>query len=174
MKGRPPTPTHLRAIEGNRGKRGLETQEPEPPIVVEHQPPEHFDRFAADMWKRLIVDLGMYVQVTVLDLPKLELLCMSYSRYRTALDAMMVRKDGGEIFERTYITSGRNGKQIKTRPEYHQALEEARFMHSLMAEFGMSPASRVRLKGMGQRGLFDEDPLGKLNEQYGDGRPRAS
>lgn len=170
MKGRPNTPTHLRAIEGNPGKRTTETLEPEPKLVIAHDAPMHLDAYGREMWDRLIVDLGKFVGLTVLDLPKLELICMSYSRYRLSLDALRETKDGVEIFSTTYTTYGRNGRQIKTRPEYHQALEEARLMHSLMAEFGMSPAARARLGGFGQRGLFEDDALSQLNHRYGETR----
>lgn len=172
MKGRPPTPTHLRAIDGNPSKRSLATQEPEPKLVTAHEAPAYFDARSRELWDRIIVDLQKYVGATILDLPKLELLCLSYGRYRQAYDAMFENKDGQATLVTTYTAHGRNGKQIKTRPEYHQMLEEARLMHSLMAEFGMSPAGRARLKGVGQGDLFD--PLAELNRRYQSGGTAGS
>lgn len=173
MRGRGPTPTHLRAIDGNRGKRVLETLEPEPPIVIDGDPPEHLDAHGRDMWLRLHPVLVKYVGLSILDLPKLEMYCESYARYRLAKEALYDTKDGATVFSTTYTTHGRNGKQIKTRPEYHQMLEEARLMHSLGAEMGLSPSSRARLKGLAQGDMFDE--FDALTRRYqsaqGQGQP---
>lgn len=164
MKGRPNTPTHLRAIDGNAGKRGLETMEPEPPIVINGDPPGHLDAYGVEMWNRLHPKLVKYIGLSELDLPKLEMYCESYSRYRHAKAALYETKDGATVFATTYTTWGRNGKQHKTRPEYHQMLEEARLMHSLGAEMGLSPSARARLKGLAQGDMFDE--FDELQRRY--------
>jgi P27 family predicted phage terminase small subunit len=181
MKGRPPKPTHLRAIEGNKGKRSTDTQEPEPPLVIEYDPPQRLRGAARDLWLQLIVELGKFVGIRTTDLTKLELLCEAFGRYREAQASLYVREkdpvSGADItvYRTTYVSQGRNGKQIKTRPEYHQMLEEARLFHSLSAEFGMSPAMRARLKGFGQRDLWDNegDALDQLEKEYGQARPGA-
>jgi P27 family predicted phage terminase small subunit len=159
MKGRPNTPTHLRAIEGNRGKRSLDTLEPEVP-VIDGDAPAYLEGPALEMWNTLLPLLIKHVGLTVLDRPKLEMYCASYGRYRLA--TMALTKDG--VTSTTYTVKGRNGNQIKTRPEYHQMLEEVRLMHSLGAEMGLSPAARARLKGLAQGDLFDE--LDELNRRY--------
>lgn len=159
MKGRPTTPTHLRAIDGNPGKRSLDTQEPQPP-VIDGTAPAHLEGAALEMWNRLLPPLIKYVGLTILDWPKFEMYCASYGRYRQAQMALCA--DG--VISTTYTTRGRNGTQHKTRPEYHQMLEEVRLMHSLGAEMGLSPSARARLKGLAQGDLFDE--LDELNRLY--------
>lgn len=176
MKGRPPKPTDLRVIEGNRGKRVTETLEPEPTPIDDDAPPAHFDHWAREMWARLFKELSGKVGLTALDRPKLEMFCECYSRYRLADDALWATvKDPATGVETTvrsyvYVTHGRNGKQIKTRPELNQLHEELRLMNSMGAEFGLSPAARVRLRGLAQGDLLDE--LDKLENQYG-ARERA-
>jgi P27 family predicted phage terminase small subunit len=166
MKGRPNTPTHLRAVEGNRGKRSLETHEPEPP-VIDGDAPAYLVGPALEMWHRLLPLLVKHVALSELDKPKLEMYCASYGRYRGAM--MALSADG--VITTTYTARGRNGTQIKTRPEYHQMLEEVRLMHSLGAEMGLSPAARARLKGLGQGDFFDE--LDELNRRYQSGQAKS-
>jgi phage terminase small subunit len=91
MKGRPNTPTHLRAIEGNRGKRSLDTLEPEVP-VIDGDAPAYLEGAALEMWNTLLPLLVKHVGLTVLDRPKLEMYCASYGRYRLA--TMALTKDG--------------------------------------------------------------------------------
>ena len=154
----------MRAVEGNPGKRDLDTMEPEAPIVINGDPPAQLDAYGVEMWNRIHPILVKYIGLSELDLPLLEMYCESYSRYRHAKAALFETKDGVTVFSTTYVTHGRNGKQIKSRAEYHQMLEEARFMHSLRSEMGMSPTARARLKGAGQGDMFDE--LDELNRRY--------
>lgn len=171
MRGRKPKPSHLRAVDGNPGKRGTDDATPTPTVVVEMDPPEDLDPIGADLWRQLQPQLARYVSFTVLDVLSLTLLCMSWSRYRQALDALHTTKDGGEIFETTYVTHGRNGRQVKTRPELLQAQAEIGVMRGLMSEMGLTQVSRARLKGLGQLGLpfAGADPLAELNSRYGRG-----
>jgi len=161
MRGRPPKPTLLRAIDGNAGKRALHTNEPDPPAIFHAPAPEHLtDPCARKLWDELVPQLGRWVGMSELDLLGLELLCAAYGRMHVALDAI---KGHGST---TYQVKGRNGTQIKTRPEYHIAQSEHALVKSLMAEYGLSPAARTRLKGIAQGDLFD-DPLARLAAKFG-------
>jgi P27 family predicted phage terminase small subunit len=166
--GRPPKPAHLRAIDGNPGKRAQDPAPVQAPVVREIDPPRHLDGHAAECWRTLQPQLARYVGLTELDLIGLELFCMSYGRYRLALDALVDVKEGVAIISTTYTTHGRNGKQHKMRPEYQQALAEADLMRKIAADYGLNPVARVRLKGIGQLGLpLDGDPLTALKAKYG-------
>ena len=79
MRGRKPKPTSLRVIEGNPGKRPLNTREPKP---VRGAPtcPAHLSPTAKAEWKRLIgqlVELGM---ISLLDRAALAAYCQTYGR----------------------------------------------------------------------------------------------
>ncbi len=66
-------------------------------------------------------------------------------------------KQRTEIYGKTYEVDGRNGNQIKTRPEVAQFNETRRTMLRLIAEFGMTPsASRSLASAAGQGDLFDD------------------
>ncbi|GAB3099753.1 P27 family phage terminase small subunit [Aestuariicella hydrocarbonica] len=58
--------------------------------------------------------------------------------------------------DRTYIVDGRNGEQIKNRPEVGQLNEVKRFWNSMVAQLGMSPATELRFNDK-QGSLFDDD-----------------
>lgn len=53
----------------------------------------------------------------------------------------------------TYVSEGRQGKQIKARPEVGQLNETFRQIRALANEFGMTPASERGLSGGGQMGF---------------------
>lgn len=79
------------------------------------------------------------------------MLCRSvarYEHYETLLDEL------GE----TYESNGRQGKQIKSRPEIAQLNETWRQIRALASDFGMTPASERALVAVGQMGFdFDDD-----------------
>ncbi len=56
MKGRPPTPTKLRVLQGNPGKRPLERDAIEAPAAIPPCP-EHLDAVAKAEWARVTVEL---------------------------------------------------------------------------------------------------------------------
>ncbi|WP_370267434.1 P27 family phage terminase small subunit [Nioella sp.] len=82
------------------------------------------------------------------------MLCRSvarYEHYETLLDEL------GE----TYVSQGRQGQQIKARPEIAQLNETWRQIRALASDFGMTPASERALGAGGQMGFdFDDDDDG--------------
>ncbi len=56
MKGRPPTPTKLRLLQGNPGKRPLERDAINPPPAIPPCP-EHLNAVAKAEWERVTVEL---------------------------------------------------------------------------------------------------------------------
>ena len=57
--------------------------------------------------------------------------------------------------EWTYVTSGRNGQQYKSRPEVAQLNDDWRKWRSLVGEFGLAPAAERGMQS-GQNDLFDD------------------
>jgi P27 family predicted phage terminase small subunit len=167
MRGRPPTPAHLRAIDGNPGKRAIDTAAPPAaPLIQLVEPPEYMTPRGKDAWRALQGELAKVVGLSALDLMAFEGLCEAYGRYRLAREALITPTPAGDVITTTYTTRGRNGTQIKTRPEYVHMHEEWRLMKSFMSELGMTPVARARLKGAAQLGLFD-DPLAELDRKHG-------
>lgn len=66
----------------------------------------------------------------------------------------VVRYEGYQLLlaelEETYVSVGRQGKQIKQRPEVAQLNETWRQIRALAADFGMTPAAERALGASGQ------------------------
>lgn len=60
-----------------------------------------------------------------------------------------------------YVTKGRHGQQIKSRPEVAQLNDDWRKFRSLVSELGLSPAAEKSLKNV-QGDLFGHDPYNDL------------
>jgi phage terminase small subunit len=80
MRGRKPKPTHLKLLEGNPGKRPINTREPKPEIRVPTCP-AHLCPSAKAEWKRLAQQLVMLGVITELDRAVLAAYCQAYGRW---------------------------------------------------------------------------------------------
>ena len=56
----------------------------------------------------------------------------------------------------TYVTTGRNGDQFKSRPEVAQLNDDWRKWRTLVGEFGLAPSAERGLANDTQGDLFDE------------------
>jgi len=56
-----------------------------------------------------------------------------------------------------YVTTGRHGKQYKSRPQVAQLNDDFRKFTQLVAHFGMSPATEMRYAAARQGDLFDNE-----------------
>ncbi len=133
--GRRPVPTQLNLVRGRPGKRPLNADEPQPEIVLP-EPPDHLSDEAKREWERagqLLLDLGV---VSELDRGAFAAYCQAWGRWVEAEEALK-----------------RYGVVVKSPNEYpmqspflaiaNKALEQ---MRVFLIEFGMSPASRTRVR----------------------------
>lgn len=144
--GRPPKPTALKLIEGNKGKRGGNNAEPEFDLVSDLEPPWHLTDKAQDVWREVAPILSKGKVLTIADLVALELLC------NTIADIRHVRALRGDRF---VTKSPKTGSEML---DQHLVAEQmlCKRAESLMAKFGMDPASRSRITvDSGQLGLFN-------------------
>lgn len=150
MRGRKPKPTQLKRLEGNPGKRRLNGYEPLPPVpdLVPYAP-RFLNEAARDEWNRMInilLGMGLYTQV---DHAALAMYCQAWGRWIVAERKLA---EEGEI-----ITGAEGGKsQNPWRYEANKAQEQIRRM---LAEFGLTPASRARLSvpaGQDEPSLADQ------------------
>ena len=83
MAGRKPKPTALKKLEGNPGKRKLNTKEPMPGKGMPDCPkwllPE-----AKEEWKRLCQKLSEMGVLTEVDMAAFAAYCQSYARWKEA------------------------------------------------------------------------------------------
>jgi P27 family predicted phage terminase small subunit len=132
--GRKPTPTPLKLLAGNPGRRPLSQAEPTPAPRLPRAP-EHLGPEARKEWRRagrFLLQLGL---VSDLDHAALAAYCTAYGRWVEAEQALkayglMLKSPNGFPVQSPYLAVA------------NRALEQ---MRSLLSEFGMSPASRSRV-----------------------------
>ena len=149
MAGRPPTPTHLKLVKGNPGKRALNKQEPDPDYIQDLTPPEWLSKAAKDIWNEIAPKLAKAKMLTEVDICMLAKGCTAISQYQRAVKCVgadlvtsHVDKDGnvsGESVNTWYIVQSMAFKQAM----------------AVFQQFGMSPAARTRIAINPQGDLFD-------------------
>ena len=134
MAGRKPKPTAVKKLEGNPGKRKLNTKEPNPGKGMPDCPawlmPE-----AKTEWIRLSEKLNQMGVLTEIDRSVFAAYCQSYARWKEAQEH--INSEGA-----TYETE--NGMQ---RPNPWVAIcnTEQRLMMQAASEFGLTPSARSRI-----------------------------
>lgn len=150
-----PTPTALKLIQGNPGKRAINKLEPKP-IKANLKVPSHLDPIAKTMWKNLAGQLDKLGVLSQTDLSSLEQCCETYARIRRlraeikSLGSTTYKsvKDGGEVLWKAY-------------PQVAQ-LERAESNHKMyLTEIGLTPSSRSKIKTTEE--VDPNDPLAKYN-----------
>lgn len=135
MAGRKPKPTALKKLQGNPGKRALNKEEPKPKSEIPTCP--HYLSFTAKQeWKRLCKELASLGLLTNLDRSMLAAYCQAYSVWKEAAEkisteGLMIESPSGYEMQSPYVSI--LNKQVE-------------IMIKLSAEFGMSPASRTKIK----------------------------
>ena len=136
MKGRKPTPTTLKVLAGNPGKRPLNEREPAAPQGVPEKPSWLDDEAKAE-WDRVTADLAAMGLLSQADRPALAAYCTAWSRWVEA--EAQVKKYG------TVVKSPDKGFPMKS-PYLSIADQSLETMRKLMVEFGLTPSSRSRIR----------------------------
>src|SRR5690554_2251440 len=85
-RGRKPTPTHLKIVTGNPGKRPLPESEPQPKKIRKRPPaPDHMSEGAKAIWEHLVKELDDIAILTSIDVFAVEILCESIADHRAAV-----------------------------------------------------------------------------------------
>lgn len=158
MRGRRPTPTRLKVLTGNPGKRPLNPDEPHPEVCVPECPAE-LGAVARQEWNRLVDELVALGLLTNLDRAALAAYCGAYALWADA--TAQIEKYGAMI-------KSPQGFPIQS-PYLAIANRQAEIMMRIASEFGFTPAKRSRISAPaeGPSSLFDllnqpptEDPAG--------------
>lgn len=144
MRGRKPKPTAVKIAAGNPGKRELNEREPRFEIAIP-TPPKHLDAEARKEWRRVAAMLYQSRVLTPADRAALAVYCVAYSRWVSA--ELTVQKYG------TVLKSDKQG--LYQSPYLSVANRAIDTMLKAAAEFGLTPASRSRIKV--DEGDADED-----------------
>jgi P27 family predicted phage terminase small subunit len=154
--GRRPLPTAVKKLRGNPGKRKPNNAEPSAPAGVPPMP--KLSAEAAREWKRIVPELLKLGVLTVVDGKALAGYCHAFARWQEAEKA--VSKFGLIIQEPILLVDEPTGYvRIKRNPAAAESREAMKTMKSFLVEFGLTPASRSRIR---IEKPPDEDPF----EQY--------
>ena len=133
--GRPPKPTRLKLLEGNRGKRKLDVDaEPRPRLDVPVCP-EHLGGEARAEWERIAPELERLGLLTGVDVVALAGYCANWA---TVIEAERILGEEGVVID------GRQGLRMNPAQTIRNQAYTA--LHRFIVEFGLSPASRSRIK----------------------------
>jgi len=134
MKGRKPTPTAIKKLNGNPGKRALNKAEPQY-ADLGLTPPEFLDEIAQKEWRRLIRLMAPVGSIKASDAAVLSAYCSAFSDFVRL--AEMGRGKG-------FIAKAPNGCPMVS--PLFTALSKARTeMARLASALGLDPTSRTRV-----------------------------
>jgi len=138
MRGRKPKPTKLRMLQGNPGKRPLNTQEPAY-RALQSECPEFLGVQARKEWDRIKAVFDQQELITESDYSALTAYCAAWGRWIEAEDhikqsGMLVKSPSGYAIQNPWLAIS------------NRAFEQ---MMKFMVEFGMTPSSRSRVKTVG-------------------------
>jgi P27 family predicted phage terminase small subunit len=153
MAGRRPTPTALKLVKGNPGKRATNKKEPKPAREIPSCP-AHLADEAKVAWGRLTVLLDRMGVLTEADAFALERLCDCYADILACRE--LIERDG-----RTYTTLDQNSNTlIKNNPAVNQLRAADAQFKSYLVEFGLTPAARTKVNAKDPDDDEKEDPIG--------------
>ncbi len=133
MAGRKPTPTALKLVRGNPGKRPINANEPKP---SEHAPmPDWLSPAAAKHWPLVAKQLSDARLLSSIDTAALGLYCEAFARWHHA--NQQIAKFGP-------IIKSPNGYPVQS-PYLGIANTAHDQMRKLLVEFGMTPSARSRV-----------------------------
>jgi P27 family predicted phage terminase small subunit len=131
---RRPKPTAIRRLEGNRGKRAWNHDEPVPPDALPRCP-EHLAPVARTEWRRVARTLHGMGVLTTIDRAALAAYCQAYARWVEAEERLketppLLKTPSGYVQQSPWLAIA--NKQLEVMGRY-------------MVELGMTPAARSRV-----------------------------
>ena len=139
-RGKKPTPTNLKILRGNPGKRALPKDEPKPQAVCP-RPPAILSDVAKKHWRVIAKQLYTANIMTMLDVDALMIYCEAYARWVEAGEVL--KKDGLLITQKSHNGSTEYLKQNPWLMIQQKSFDQ---MKAMLVEFGMSPSSRTRVR----------------------------
>ncbi|MEG2198100.1 MAG: phage terminase small subunit P27 family [Cellulosilyticaceae bacterium] len=144
--GRKPKPTAVKLLEGNPGKRSLNTNEPKPNTKAS-KCPTWLEAEAKKEWRRISKQLEQLGVLTEVDMAAFAGYCQAYARWKEAEE---------------FIT--KHGTIVKTPSGYWQQVPQVsiaqtylKIMNKFCEQFGLTPSSRTRINV--NKVVEEEDPM---------------
>jgi P27 family predicted phage terminase small subunit len=148
-RGPPPTPTKLKLLRGNPGKRPINRQEPTPAANLPVQPEEMSPESQA-VWARILRDYGATGVLTGVDTDALRIYCEAVVRYEYA--AVRLERSGPLV-----RGAERRGGELVKNPLHQIVRDNADLVRAFARELGFTPAARSALTSLGKPD--ENDPL---------------
>lgn len=133
-RGRKPTPSAIKELEGNPGKRPLNANEPKPRKKAPPCP-KWLEGEAKKEWRRLSKQMEAIGILTEVDMAAFAGYCQAYARWKEAEE---------------FITQ--HGTIVKTPSGYWQQVPQVsiaqtylKIMNKFAEQFGLTPSSRSRI-----------------------------
>lgn len=152
-----PKPTALKKLQGNPGNYPLNDMEPQPPVAVPEMP-KGLRPAARREWHRIVVELLKLGVLTVVDGKALAMYCDAYADWQEAqrdctknglvLDTPVLDKEKQPIYLTGMSEDGVRQLLLvrKINPAFTVKIAAMKTMKSFLIEFGLTPASRSKLK----------------------------
>lgn len=145
--GRPPKPSALRLLDGNRGHRAIPAEPPAP--LGEMVPPDHLGAPAREVFE----EVARWLEQRRLASPAysihLEVFAESVAAYRAA--ARLLAEHGP-------VVAGARGGEAVSSPAAREVARFARLVHEFGSDLGMSPTASARLARGDQRWADPDRP----------------
>ncbi|HUT92898.1 MAG TPA: phage terminase small subunit P27 family [Thermoguttaceae bacterium] len=137
FRGPKPTPTHLKELAGNPGKRPLNADEPTPPVGAPEKPP-HLNEDASVVWDWLVGMLGNMGILCQSDVAIMMLYCDTVAEYVKA------KRDLNRV--NGFVSRSEKTGQYYINPYMSVLAMLKNQLTRYLAELGLSPTSRSRVK----------------------------
>lgn len=142
IRGRKPTPTHLKIVRGNPGKRQISDREPVPTPELPTPPPHLADEAKVE-WGRVSEELYRIGLLSGIDRAALAAYCQAYARWVHA-EVALARMAERDHHTQALMVKTSNGNAIQN-PLVGTANKAMNDMVKISAEFGMTPSARSRI-----------------------------
>lgn len=153
MPGRKPTPTAIKELNGNPGKRPLNKAEPQP-RKRRPKAPAHLSEVGLREWRRVLRILWPMGVVTEAEGDLLGVYVSAYERWLVALEALRPHIDDDGFVRGGILITNAEGVPMRN-PALKVANDEERTLLRCMAELGLTPSARARLTAP----VMEDDPL---------------
>lgn len=162
-RGPAPTPTEIKRRKGNPGRRPLNDREPRP---KEGTPtcPAWIKGEAKAEWKRIVPALREIGVLTLVDRAALAAYCQAWAEL---VDCTKVLQAEGRVAKEPIVDKeGEHiGDKIRAHPIVRMQRDAFSRLKTFLAEFGLTPASRSRIKV--PEAPSEVDPLAELLRRAG-------
>ena len=150
-RGRKPTPTAIKELEGNPGKRALNDKEPKPQKKAPACP-KWLDAEAKKEWRRLAKQMEAMGILTEVDMAAFAGYCQAYARWKQAEERIT---DRGLVMRTPSVYA----QQV---PYISIAQQYLRLMNQFAEQFGLTPAARSRIIAGNDNGSRGQDEMDDL------------